>query len=202
MLVVGITGGSGSGKTTLSNALAELAGKSIDADAVYHELLDNSIVMRKEIIARFPEARGEENKVDRKKLAATVFSDSNALEDLNRITHHYVVREIERRIGDSYRSNSEMAIVDAAALFESGINSICDVTVGVIAPRELRIERVMKRDGLDKSRAGARIDAQPDDEFYRDNCDYIIDTSDGISVCEHADELYNKIMEGMKLPNE
>ena len=202
MLIVGITGGSGSGKTTMSQALGRIAGNSIDADAVYHELLEDCVVMRKEIIDRFPQARDESNRIDRKKLAKTVFSDPLALKDLNAITHRYVVREIERRIGDSYRGNSEITVIDAAALFESGVDSICDVTVGVIAPRNLRIKRIMKRDGLDEQRAALRIDAQPGENFYRERCDYIIDTGDDINVEEVASFLYQQIMEGMELHNE
>lgn len=202
MIIVGVTGGSGSGKTTVSQALAAIAGKSIDADAVYHELLESCIIMRKEILERFPQARDEENRIDRKKLAKTVFSDPQALSDLNKITHHYVVREIERRIGDSYRGNSEIAIIDATALFESGVDSLCDVTVGVVAPRDIRLKRIMARDNLDEERAAARINAQPADSFYREKCDYIIDTSGEIGAEEHADFLYQQIMEGMKLPNE
>ncbi len=202
MLIVGVTGGSGSGKTTVSQALGRIAGNSIDADAVYHELLESCVVMRKEIIERFPHARDESNKIDRRKLAKTVFSDPEALKDLNNITHRYVVREIERRIGDSYRGNSEITVIDAAALFESRVDSICDVTVGVIAPRNLRIKRIMERDNLDEARAALRIDAQPDESFYRERCDYIIDTGGEISADEHAEFLYQQIMEGMKLPNE
>lgn len=202
MLIVGITGGSGSGKTTVSQALGHIAGNSIDADAVYHELLESCVVMRKEIMERFPQARDELNRIDRKKLAKTVFSDAEALKDLNAITHRYVVREIERRIGDSYRGNSEITVIDAAALFESGIDCICDVTVGVVAPKELRIKRIMQRDNLDMDRAILRIDAQPEDSFYRERCDYIIDTGKNTSAQEHAEFLYQQIMEGMKLPNE
>ncbi len=202
MLVVGVTGGSGSGKTSISEALGSIAGNSIDADAVYHELIEKSIVMRKEIFARFPQTQREDNTLDRKKLAQIVFSDAQALADLNEITHKYVVREIEKCIGESYRSNKEMAIVDAAALFESGADKLCDVTVGVIASRELRIKRIMERDGLDIERASARIDAQQDDRFYYDRCDYIVETDEKTDISNNAAKLYDAIMEGMKLPNE
>lgn len=202
MLVIGVTGGSGSGKTTVSQAFEKLGGKSIDADAVYHELLENCIAMRREIIERFPEAGCEKNKVDRRALAKTVFSDSRALRDLNRITHPYVVREIERRIGDCYRNNLPIALIDAVGLFESGIDQLCDATVGVIAPRNLRIQRIMERDNLDEERAGARIDAQPGSEYYRTKCQHIIDTGSGRSADELAGEIYDKIMEGMEIEDE
>lgn len=199
MLVVGVTGGSGSGKTSISKALGKLAGNSIDADAVYHELIEKSAAMRKEIFDRFPQTKDDAGFIDRKILGQIVFNDAQALADLNAITHKYVVDEIERRIGDCYRNNEEMAIVDAAALFESNADKLCDVTVGVIASRELRIKRIMERDGIDRDRATTRINAQKDDTFYFDRCDYIIETDDKTEVSENAVKLYNTIMEGMKL---
>ena len=202
MLVVGITGGSGTGKTTVSQAFKSLGGISIDADAVYHELLEECTVMRREILERFPEARCDKSRIDRRQLARIVFADASALDELNRITHHYVIDEIERRVGDSYRCNAPIVLIDAVALFESGANELCDVTVGVIAPRELRIHRIMVRDGLDFERAAARIDAQPEDSYYLNKCNYVIDTGCGVPAEDAARQLYTKIMEGMEIPNE
>ena len=199
MLVIGITGGSGTGKTTVSRAFEKLGGKALDADAIYHEKLMSSAPMRREILGRFPEAEGPEGHINRSQLARIVFSNDAALYRLNELTHKYVIAEIERRMGDFYRCNIPVVLIDAVALFESGVSHMCDVTVGVLAPKEERVRRIMERDGMDRARALARINAQQDDEFYRSKCDYILENGPGASVEEEAETLYNHIMEEMEI---
>ncbi len=174
MIIIGITGGSGCGKSTVSELFCELGAETIDADIAYHDLLNNSEALMRELKKRFPEAVTSTSRLDRRRLADIVFSDSIALADLNAIAHKFVVEDIERRISEFYRRNTQYLCIDAIALFESGLSSMCDVTVGVLAPRDLRISRIMARDGINSMSAGARINAQPSDDFYIDKCDYTI----------------------------
>ncbi len=174
MLIIGVTGGSGCGKSTVSELFCELGAETIDADTVYHDLLNNSDALMRELKKRFPEAVTSTSRLDRRRLAEIVFSDSTALADLNTIAHKFVLEDIERRISEFYRRNAQYLCIDAIALFESGLSSMCDVTVGVLAPRDARISRIISRDGIDTMAAGARINAQPADDFYIDKCDYII----------------------------
>ena len=112
-----------------------------------------------------------------------------ALHDLNAITHRYVREDIYRRLREYVWQGGTVAIVDAIALFESGISEDCVFTVGVTAPRDERCARIMARDGIDADYALARIEAQPDDEYYEMRCDYLL-RNDGTS-----DELKAKCRE-------
>lgn len=197
MLIIGITGGSGCGKSTVSDIYCKLHGAStIDADAVYHDLLNNSPAMMNELKRRFPEAVSGD-KLIRKTLAGIVFSDKSALADLNSIAHKFVINETERRIAGFYQQNVPYLCIDAIALFESGLDSICDVTIGVTAPRSLRVSRIISRDGIDSMSASARINAQPEDSFYSERCDYMITNSEDIeAVTAEANRIFNIITKG------
>lgn len=172
MTVIGITGGSGSGKSTLSRLLAaEYGALVLDADAIYHELLEQSADMRLALTEAFGTVILSEGKICRKSLAALVFAQEGALELLNSITHPRVTEEIRRRMAASEKS---ICVIDAFGLVQSGMHRICDCTVGVLADRDVRIRRIMARDGLDEMRAAARIDAQVAEEYYRAHCDTIL----------------------------
>ena len=194
MLIIGITGGSGSGKSTVANLLCELGACTIDADAVYHKLLNESNEMLRELKGRFPEAVDANGNLQRRLLAKIVFSDVDALSDLNAIAHKFVLAETEREMARRYQRNEEYLCIDAIALFESNLKSVCDVTIGVIAPRDIRIERIMKRDSLDRDAALDRINAQQNDEFYKERCDYIIINDGNMdSVRQEVENIFNLI---------
>ena len=111
-MILGITGGSGCGKTTLLNMIREAGGLVLDCDAVYHELLQTDKAMLTAIEARFPRTV-EEGVLQRKKLGAIVFSDPDALADLNRITHSAVKAEVQRQLA----LGPELAFVVAQILY-------------------------------------------------------------------------------------
>ena len=171
-MMIGITGGSGSGKTTLLNHIRDAGGMILDCDAIYHDLLKTDRDMLSAIETRFPSAV-EDGQLDRKKLGAIVFADKASLQDLNAITHAAVKAEVLRRLEVKPR----LAAIDAIGLFEGGLAELCDVTVAVTAPAELRIRRLMARDGISKEYARSRIDAQHDDDWFRSRCDRVLENS-------------------------
>ena len=176
MRVIGITGPTGAGKTTVLQALESLGGVLIDADAVYHDLTRSSQAMQAELIARFgPVYDGSE--LDRKKLGAVVFQDEKALADLNRITHKYIARETQRRIEAAKAAGATAVGIDAIGLLESQLVDFCDCTLAVTAPEELRVKRIMARDGIPEDYARCRIEAQKPDEFYRASCGAVLENS-------------------------
>ena len=150
MRILGITGGTGSGKTTLLRLVERRGGTAIDCDALYHELLRTDQALQAAISARFPAAATEDG-LDRKKLGSMVFSDESALRDLNAITHGAVCREVKRRLETAEKNGCRIAAIDAIALFESGLAELCDMTVAVAAPRELRIGRLRRREGISRA---------------------------------------------------
>ena len=173
MTVVGITGPSGSGKTTALKTLEKLGALVLDCDALYHELLESDAALVSALAKRFPDAV-QNGRVDRKKLAAQVFSDPAALADLNTISHRFVCEEVTRRLRTWAMAGGTLAAVDAIELIESGLGERCDPVLGVLADRKTRIARIMCRDGLSEDQAAARIDAQRDEAYFHEKCDHIL----------------------------
>ena len=170
MKVLGITGGSGCGKTTLLQAAEELGFRCIDCDALYHELLRSNSAMLAELKAQFPTAFSSEE-LDRKALGNIVFQDEAQLQVLNSITHRYVREEVLRQI-----QGTEYAAIDAFALFESGLAQLCDTTVAVTAPEEIRVQRLVKRDSISPDYALLRIRAQKSCEEFSAMADHRLDS--------------------------
>ena len=193
MITIGITGGSGSGKSFVSAKMAEMGGKWIDADKLYHELLSKNHAMRNRILETFPEARDGEH-INRGKLASMVFTNDKDLMKLNSITHPFVIQAIEDEIAECYCVNDEFVIIDAIALFESGLSNICDVTIGVIADENLRIDRIVARDNLSIARARTRVRAQQKEDYYRKKCDYIIENNGESDVDGQIRNIISKVL--------
>lgn len=171
-MIFGITGGTGCGKTTALQAIRELGGIIIDCDAVYHVLLQTDKKMLAAIEARFP-GTVVDGQLDRKKLGPIVFSDDQALLDLNAITHKAVKEKVEHIIG----INRELAAIDAIELFDGGLAELCDVTVAITAPEEDRIERLLCRDGISYEHAALRIRAQKPESYFREKCDHVLENN-------------------------
>ena len=172
-MIIGITGGTGCGKTTLLGVIEEVGGLILDCDRIYHELLKTDASLLAAIEEAFP-GTVKDSRLDRKKLGSLVFSDENALQKLNRITHRAVKQEVLRRL----ESRPGLAAIDAIGLFEGQLDELCQATVAVTAPREDRIRRLIARDGIDEDYAAKRIDAQHDADWFREKCDYCLENDD------------------------
>lgn len=171
-MIIGITGGTGCGKTTLLNVIEAQGGLVLDCDAIYHQLLQTDENLLTAIETRFP-GTVENGMLQRKKLGAIVFSDAQALLDLNRITHSAVRAEVIRRL----EAKPKLAAIDAIALFEGNLSPLCNVTVAVVAPEADRIQRLMKRDNISEEYAKKRIAAQHSEAWFREHCDCILENN-------------------------
>ena len=171
-MILGITGGTGCGKTTLLKVIEEKGGLVLDCDAIYHQLLTRDEQLLNAIEARFP-GTVENGVLQRKKLGSIVFSDENALMDLNKITHGAIKAEVLRLL----ETAPKLAAIDAIALFEGGLADLCDLTVAVTAPAEVRVQRLMKRDNISEDYARSRIAAQHDETWFREKCDWTLENN-------------------------
>jgi L-threonylcarbamoyladenylate synthase len=170
MQIVGITGGSGSGKTTVLQEMEKRGALIIDADAVYHEMLETDAFLLSDLREAFPSAV-KETGVDRTVLGGIVFRDPEALKRLNNVTHSHISREIRNRLRAWAMQGGTLAAIDAIALHSSGASSLCDWTLAVTAPGETRIRRIMERDGITREAAMRRISAQLPNEAFEQLCD-------------------------------
>jgi len=177
MFVIGITGGTGCGKTTLLQCIEEKGGLILDCDAIYHRLLQTDVALLSAIESRFPGVV-ENGILQRKKLGNIVFSDENALSDLNKITHSAVKAEVQRQLAEK----PNVAAIDAIGLFEGNLAELCDTTVAVVAPVEDRVKRLMQRDGISEEYARKRITAQRANETFSAMCQHTLENNG--SICE------------------
>lgn len=176
MRIIGITGPTGAGKTTALSALADLGAAVIDCDGVYHDLTERSAPMLDELRQRFGDGIFDsDGALARKALGAIVFGDEGALRDLNAITHRYVNDEVDRRLDQARREGRPAAAVDAIALLDSDLKDKCHCTVAVTAPDEVRVRRIMTRDGIGEEYARLRLAAQKPVEFFERNSDYTLE---------------------------
>ena len=171
-MILGITGGTGCGKTTLLKVIAAQGGLILDCDTIYHDLLKTDVSLLSAIESRFPGVV-EGGELNRKKLGSLVFSDKNALLDLNKITHAAVKAEVLRRL----KTAPKLAAIDAIGLFEGGLSELCHITVAVTAPLEARVQRLMVRDGISEEYARSRIAAQHEEGWFRSRCDYVLENN-------------------------
>ncbi len=176
MTIIGLSGGSGSGKTTAAAVMASLGAAVIDTDRVYRDLCVPGSPCLSELAGVFgKEILLPDGALDRKKLGALVFSDAAARLRLNAITHAYIAEKTKRLIKEYDASGMEAVVIDAPLLFESGFDAFCDITVGVTAPLDVRMARIIARDGLTAEEAEKRIASQLSDEELSRRCDFIIE---------------------------
>ncbi len=172
MMKVGITGGIGSGKSTVCRLFARRGVAVYDSDSEAKRLMTESVELRRRIAGRFgAEAYAADGGLNRSWLAARVFTDPQALADLNAMVHPAVMADFaawaERQSGD-------YVVLESAILFEAGLEHSVDRTVAVLAPLELRLERTCRRDGCDREAVRRRMAAQMDDDTLCARADYTV----------------------------
>lgn len=190
--IVGLTGGSGAGKTYVLNALRRRGAFTLDADELYHDLLNNNLLLKKELFQRFPSCITEAG-IDRSILSQIVFNDDQALHDLNTITHKHILSTIRERFIQAGRDGFSIVVLDAPTLFESGFYLECHYLIAVIAPEHIRLQRIVDRDGISQEKALLRIRHQHSNDFFYQNCDFIVE-NDGFNQVEpQLDLIWNTL---------
>ena len=153
MRIIGLTGGSGTGKGTFAALLRDKGAGWVDADAVYRALCAENRDMLHQLDTTFDGVLDETGALNRPKLARIVFADPAKLQKLNEITLPY----IRAASLDAMRAQGDCPFVlyDAPTLFEAGVDDLCECIIGVLADTEVRVQRIMARDGLDEQAARA-----------------------------------------------
>lgn len=170
--ILGITGGSGVGKTTVSNILREKGIDIIDGDKVSRIIMEPGEPALAETVEAFGAGiLDEDGRLKRRDLGKIVFSNLEKLETLNKITHKYIKKYFLEK---AEASTSEIVGFDGAALFESGMNRLCDAVLGVVADEAIRVERIVKRDGITADDAKKRISSQKNNQFYIEKCEFLV----------------------------
>lgn len=175
MKIIGLTGLTGAGKSTVAQKLMAYGCYHIDADKVAREVINNNENVKNKLKERFgDDVINDDGTTNRPLLATRAFADEQSTNDLNNITHPAVTEEIQSIIKDMEEVGYRGIIIDAIALFESGEDALCDFTVAVVAPKEIRLERIMKRDDITEEKALERINAQKDESFFTSRADFVL----------------------------
>ena len=178
-MLIGLTGQSGAGKSTVSKVFKENGYFVVDADKVSRKVSESESG-KAALKAAFGEGVFESGNLNRKKLASIVFNDKKELQKLNTTLLPLICNEIDKIVKES---GSSYILLDAPTLFESGINSRCDIILAVTAPFSALVSRIMARDFLTKEEAESRISSQHSDSFFKENADIVLEnngTLDGL----------------------
>lgn len=183
MFVVGLTGGIASGKSVVSNMLRDLGASIIDADEISREVMMPHTKCWEEVIATYgSELLLKDLTIDRKKLAGSVFKDSEQIKTLNRIVHPYIMQRIEEMIEEITNNDPQsLVIVDAALLVETGLYKHYNKLIVVYVSKETQLKRLMIRDAMSREEAESRIDLQSPLTEKMKVADYIIENEGSLS---------------------
>ncbi|MBS7175639.1 MAG: dephospho-CoA kinase, partial [Clostridiales bacterium] len=178
-VIVGLTGQTGAGKTTVG----ELFRKDSDFGIVDCDIVSRTVITQPDVKARLVEYFGEEmllkdGQIDRKALGKRIFANEEDRIFLNSVMFPPITVQINKEVQQLRQKGYHLIVLDAPTLFESGANIICDTIVSVLAPAEIRQERIMSRDNMTAQDALNRMNAQKDDEFYRSRSEFVIENAD------------------------
>ncbi len=188
MRIIGITGTTGAGKSTVCEELRKRGADIVDADRISRDVTRKNGAAFNEIVAVFGEEILENSgEIDRKKLGAIVFGDNNKLSKLNEITHKYIYDEMRRQI---LNSKADIVVLDVPLLFQPEFPFECDLTVAVVSSPEMRLGRIMARDGISRDAALLRIKSQISDSEYEAKADVCLKNDGEINrITKFVDDL-------------
>jgi dephospho-CoA kinase len=179
VVVAGLTGGIATGKSTVAAIFEKAGARLIDADRIAREAVRRGTSAYEKIVAHFgPNVLLTDGEIDRKRLAAIVFSSPAEQRVLEQIVHPRVGQEVDRRLALIRQQAPEaLVVVDIPLLFESGMGRGFDATIVVYAPEQVQLERLRQRDGLTEAEALARIRAQMPIESKKALATLVIDNT-------------------------
>ena len=185
MLLVGLTGNIGSGKSTLAQLFSERGATIIDADVLARRAVEVGTPAFEAIVERWgTSVLAADGAIDRAALRRVVFSDSQQLEQLNRIVHPAVERMRVALVEQARQRGDRVVVCDIPLLFEKKMTGRFDRIVLVDAPRPVRLERLVRERGLRETEAMDMIVAQMPAELKRARADFVIDNDDTLTALD------------------
>jgi dephospho-CoA kinase len=192
MLKIGITGGIGAGKSTVAGIFKVLGVPVFDADVTAKNILNTDPILREQIAAAFGSETYKKGLLDRKYLATLVFNNPNQLAKLNALVHPATIAAADKWA--SRFTDKPYIIKEAALLFEARTNEGLDYIIGVTAPVELRMTRVMDRDQVSREEVLNRMQHQLDDTEKMKRCNFVIDNNEASLVIPQVLALHAKFI--------
>jgi len=192
MLKIGITGGIGAGKSTVAGIFKVLGVPVFDADVTAKNILNTDPILREQIAAAFGSETYKNGLLDRKYLATLVFNNPDQLAKLNALVHPATIEAADKWA--SRFTDKPYIIKEAALLFEAGTNEGLNYIIGVTAPKELRITRVMARDLVSREEVLNRMQHQFDDTEKMKRCNFVIDNNEASLVIPQVLALHAKFI--------
>lgn len=191
MKVIGLTGNSGCGKGVVAEIMSKYGAFVLDCDKIAHDNMKPFGIAYGEIVEAFGDGiLNEDCTINRRILGSIVFKYKEKLILLNSITHKYVVEVINNAI--RLNRDKNVIVIDAPLLIEAGLQRYCDSVWAVYAPLEVRLERVIKRDNIDRKGALLRFQNQMNIEELKRYSDVIIENNCSL------EELEEIVLEKMK----
>jgi dephospho-CoA kinase len=193
MLKVGLTGNIGSGKSLVSEIFSIYGVPVYHADKESKKFLDDPTVKGKILRLFGEEVISGSGEIDRSALAAVVFSDQKALTELDSILHPMVIDDFTHWCG-TFREYPYI-IQEAAIIIESGVAGLFDKIIHVSCPKEIAIERVMKRDGIDGNSVLQRMRFQMEDAEKARHSDFVINNDGSEMIIPQVISIHQQLSE-------
>lgn len=183
MLKVGLTGSIAVGKSRVLRMFAELGCHVIDADQIARDVVAPETAGLRSVVAAFGDVLNVDGTLNRAKLGEIVFADETKRQKLNSLLHPLIIAAQDEQIREIAASDpGGIVIVDAALMIESGGYQRLDKLIVVCCEPEIELERLMKRDGLSREAAAARISTQMPQEEKKKYADFLIDSSGSLEA--------------------
>jgi dephospho-CoA kinase len=184
-VVIGLTGGIASGKSTVSNMIKNLGIRIVDADQISREVVEVGKPAYQQIVSVFgDEILHQDKTINREKLGSIIFGDHSKREQLNKIVHPAVRKEMLNGVEEEKARNSKAVVLDIPLLFESKLTHMVDKTILVYVDEETQLKRLMERNGYTEEEAKMRIQSQLPLHTKKDLSDEIIDNNGTIEQTE------------------
>ncbi|MFC2110234.1 dephospho-CoA kinase [Bacteroidota bacterium] len=190
-MVVGLTGGIGSGKSTVLKMFQKLGAAVYIADIEAKKIMNSSDVLKGEIKSIFGEEAYTEGTLNRAYISSIVFKNPEKLKLLNKVVHPAVRKDFFEFVQNN---KAAYIVYESAILFESNNYQFCDAVVLVVAPKQLRVDRILKRESITKEQIEARMNNQLSDEEKIAKSDFVIENIDLTKVKNEVLILHAKFL--------